>query len=74
MSDAGKRSLRTLFQSFLGLIAGGALTGIWNTVMENHQIDAVVAVTVSTLVLPAVVSWAQNTAEDAEKLPTVLPK
>jgi len=72
MSDRAQRSLRTLFQSLLAIVAGGGFVSIWNVVAENHQIDPVVAAIVTILVGPALVSWAQNELEDTGRIKTVL--
>jgi hypothetical protein len=72
MSDRAQRSIRTLFQSVLAIIAAGGFVSIWNVVTENHQIDPVIAAVVTIVLGPALVSWAQNELEDAGKIKTVL--
>jgi hypothetical protein len=72
MTDRAQRSLRTLFQSFVAIIAGGGFVSIWNVVAENHTIDPVIAAIVTIVIGPALVSWAQNELEDAGKITTIL--
>lgn len=74
MSDRAQRSLRTLFQSVLAIVAGGGFVSIWNVVAERHTIDPVVAAIVTIVLGPALVSWAQNELEDTGRIRTVLKK
>lgn len=64
MSDATQRSLRTLYQSLLAIIAGGGVIAIWNTYADGRQIDPTIGAVVTIIVGPTLVSWATNELED----------
>lgn len=73
MSNAVKRALRTFLQAFIGTILA---SGVFALVASGEQVpvDAflVAARSAGAAGLIAVLSWAQNALEDADKLKAIL--
>lgn len=73
MSDNVKRSLRTLVQALLGLIAAGGLTKVWEDYLNQHHVDSTVTLAVG-LLLAAIITWAHNTIEDKTGTGVAVPE